>query len=110
MKAAGNLDVVRSTARPITDRPETEPDDTVSFPQGGNETALNFQIAAPMSWFGRDMIENIVQDLFRPFIQRRVVDFRLFQIAQPIVDAAIDIQHVHVLLNQFDGRQKPGAL
>ncbi len=63
-----------------------------------------------MARLGRDVVEDVVQDLLGAIIERRVIDFRLFQIAQPIVDAAVHVQHVQVPLDQLDGRQKAGAL
>ncbi len=43
--------------------------------------------------------------------QRRIqVGRRLLQLPQAIVDAAVQVHHVHVLLNQLDGRQESFAL
>ena len=54
VKAAGDFDVVGGAARPVADRPEAEPDDDVGLAQGGDEAALDLQIAAAMARLGRD--------------------------------------------------------
>ena len=43
-------------------------------------------------------------------IQREVIDFRLLQGAQPVINATIHIKHLAVALDQFDGRQETGPL
>ena len=110
MELPGHLDVIVLASWAVADVFEIEPDYVVCVRLGGNFTAVDFHGFAVFTGLNRQSIETFSQADICIFIKRRVEQFRLLESPQPVVYAAINVDHIGVLFDELNSGQEPGAL
>ncbi len=110
LELSGDLDVIRRAARPVADRMEIEPHDAVGAADGPDRPPFDLEHDIRLATVRRDVFEILAQHRAGIFIQRAVINLRVVEIPQAVIDAGIDLHDVGVLFDQVDRRQEPVPL
>lgn len=106
------FNVIVLATRAITQLAGIKPGHVIARTQGANGAVLDDQVIVFHST-GRVMCERLkalAQRLFRRFIERKVKQLSLFQMAQAVVHTTVNVDDLGVLLDQCNGRQEARAL
>ncbi len=106
------LDVVVLAAGTVAQRAEVEPGHVVGYLAGDDLAVLDDQrlVLQHRAVFRQQAAEALLQAQLGLGVQREMIELRLLQGAQPVIDAAVDVDDLGVLLQQLDRRQEARTL
>ncbi len=108
--ALGERQIIGGAERPGAQIGKAEPGDVARRARHGERPSLDHQARALARGTVGQLGKGRFQRAVRRLVQRRVVERLADQPGQAVVAAAVELEHVELLLQQLDERQKPVAV